>query len=356
MTSRPWTVGALIFGSLLWGCLPGVAESLKVGTNVFEPFVFVDEISEKPVGYSIELWDRIETELEMNESEFVVFDSVADVLEAVESGQVDAAIAGITITAQREQTIDFSHGYYETGLRILVLDRPINPIQIFSSYLFSSTTLQAFAVVFGAALVSAHLLWIFERRLNPEMFPKGYFAGIWEAFWWSFVTATTVGYGDKCPQSVIGRAIAIVWMMAAIFVFAYFTATIASLEMRSRIEGPNDLYQHRIGAIEGTTSASYLRSRPIQLVEFTTREAAYQALKQQKIRAVVSDAPTLLYRAKRDPDFRVVGRLFAKQQYGIAFPEGSPYREPINRILLKFKEEGELEALENRWFLNEPEL
>jgi polar amino acid transport system substrate-binding protein len=145
-------------------------------------------------------------------------------------------------------------------------------------------------------------------------------------------------------------------MMAAIFVFAYFTATIASLEMRSRIEGPNDLYQHRIGAIERTTSASYLRSRPIQLVEFNTREAAYQALKQQKIRAVVSDAPTLLYRAKRDPDFRVVGRLFAKQQYGIAFPESSPYRERINRILLKLKEEGELEALENRWFLNESEL
>ncbi len=31
----------------------------------------------------------------------------------------------------------------------------------------------------------------------------------------------------------------------------------------------------------------------------------------------------------------MVDKLFELQQYGIAFPEGSPLREPVNRTMLK---------------------
>ena len=48
------------------------------------------------------------------------------------------------------------------------------------------------------------------------------------ALWWSFVTATTVGYGDVIPQTLGGRLIAIFLMIIGIGFVGLLTATIAT--------------------------------------------------------------------------------------------------------------------------------
>ncbi|MDP0624856.1 potassium channel family protein [Porphyromonas gingivalis] len=49
------------------------------------------------------------------------------------------------------------------------------------------------------------------------------------AIWWSYVTITTVGYGDKYPVTTEGRIIAMFLMTAGVGLFGTFTAYIASL-------------------------------------------------------------------------------------------------------------------------------
>ncbi|MDO4534411.1 MAG: potassium channel family protein [Clostridium perfringens] len=48
------------------------------------------------------------------------------------------------------------------------------------------------------------------------------------ALWWSFVTATTVGYGDVIPQTLGGRLIAVFLMIIGIGFVGLLTATIAT--------------------------------------------------------------------------------------------------------------------------------
>ena len=48
------------------------------------------------------------------------------------------------------------------------------------------------------------------------------------ALWWSFVTATTVGYGDVIPKTLGGRIIAIFLMIVGIGFVGLLTATIAT--------------------------------------------------------------------------------------------------------------------------------
>lgn len=50
----------------------------------------------------------------------------------------------------------------------------------------------------------------------------------WDSLWWSFVTVTTVGYGDYFPESLVGRIMAGVLMIAGIGTFGFVTAAVAS--------------------------------------------------------------------------------------------------------------------------------
>ena len=53
-----------------------------------------------------------------------------------------------------------------------------------------------------------------------------------DALWWSFVTATTVGYGDLSPASGIGRIIACCLMLVGIGLIGSLTSTITSFFLR----------------------------------------------------------------------------------------------------------------------------
>lgn len=59
--------------------------------------------------------------------------------------------------------------------------------------------------------------------------PEQQFSSFSDAIWWTFVTATTVGYGDTYPITLGGRIIAIILMMIGIGSFGVITAKFADL-------------------------------------------------------------------------------------------------------------------------------
>jgi voltage-gated potassium channel len=49
-----------------------------------------------------------------------------------------------------------------------------------------------------------------------------------DAIWWSYVTITTVGYGDKFPVTTEGRIIGVILMTAGVGLFGTLTGFISS--------------------------------------------------------------------------------------------------------------------------------
>jgi polar amino acid transport system substrate-binding protein len=47
---------------------------------------------------------------------------------------------------------------------------------------------------------------------------------------------------------------------------------------------------------------------------------------------------------------QVVGSIFRKENYGIAFPPNDALRKPVNEALLKLKETGVYDQLYKKWF------
>jgi voltage-gated potassium channel len=83
---------------------------------------------------------------------------------------------------------------------------------------------------FTTVLILAALLIIFSSIsiLQFETDPNSNIKTAEDALWWSYVTVTTVGYGDKFPVTTEGRVIGIILMTAGVGLFGTFTGFISS--------------------------------------------------------------------------------------------------------------------------------
>ena len=304
-------------------------------------------------GFSIDLLDQISKRAGFTYRLHSV-SSVGAQLAEVENGQADLAIAGISITRAREQSVDFSYPMYSSGLQVMVSATGRAPRP---SLLRASAQLwRPLAGILVMLFVVAHLAWLVESRRNPEHFPRPYFKGIGEGLWWGSVTLTTVGYGDRTPRSVWGRLLAMVWMLTAIVLIANLTARITTSftvqQLRSSINGPDDLSAKRVATVRATTSSDFLENRGLSPVKVDSISSAFQMLEEHRVDAVVYDSPALLYyvNTKGRGAVRVVGAIFAPQDYGIAVRLGDPMRKKINEAILSLVEDGTYARIQKTWF------
>ncbi|MEZ4519079.1 MAG: transporter substrate-binding domain-containing protein [Chloroflexota bacterium] len=77
-----------------------------MATKPLEPFVYLN--GDEPTGFSIDLWEEIASRLDLS-YEWVAYDTVGEILNAVQDGSADVAIAGISMTKDREAVLDFTH-------------------------------------------------------------------------------------------------------------------------------------------------------------------------------------------------------------------------------------------------------
>lgn len=111
-------------------------------------------------------------------------------------------------------------------IRLLRLIRAFRSTQSFLNYVFRNKAQGALTSV----AILAVLLIIFSSIaiLQVEKDPTCNIKSAEDAIWWSYVTITTVGYGDKFPVTTEGRVIAAVLMTAGVGLFGTFTAYVAS--------------------------------------------------------------------------------------------------------------------------------
>lgn len=329
---------------------------IRVVTKRLEPYVVYK--NRRYSGFAVDLWDKIALEMGVP-FELYGVNTIAKLLDEVKRGNAHVAIGGIGITSKREQALDFSHAFFESGLQIMVpqeFDTYIGDIFFkVLSILISPALLYIVGGFLIVLLLVAHIIWLLERRGNPQ-FSKNYFTGLWQSIWWAVVTVTTVGYGDKTPKGKMGRFFALMWILVGYFVFAYFTAsvttTITVQELKGTIDGPEDLFGKKLATVAGSPASEYLASQGLLTRAVDEIDIAYHLLKNGEIDAIVYDAPVLQHYASHDGKgkVKVVGLFFEEQSYGFALPIDSPYRERINVALLKLIEKGVYKEIHAKWF------
>ena len=310
---------------------------LVIGTKEAPPFA-MKAADGTWQGISIDLWRRVADQLHLR-YRFVEEPDVQGLIDGVAAGKFDVAVAALTVTAGREQILDFTQPFYATGLGIAV---PVGGeaswlpiIRTMTSFGFA----QAILALIGLALAVGFLVWLFERRHNED-FGGGVAKGLSSGVWWSTVAMTQRSTGNFGPRTLLGRIVAIVWMIASIVTIAVFTASITSVltikHLQGAVHGVSDLSAVRVGALAGTSTEETLSNMRITYRKFATLQDGLKALRAHRIDAFVYDKPLLAWAIQQgfSSSIELVDATFAPQEYAFALPGNSPLRKTLDVAIL----------------------
>ena len=350
----------LILGLSLGSALSGSAhaqtapntETVRVAIKPLEPFVS-KRADGSYAGFSIDLWDEIARRNGWK-TEYIWTETVGDLLTTVKEGRADAGIAGISMTKEREDVLDFSYPMFNAGLTVMVGAASETTWRQSVGRIFSPTLFRLLGLIILVLFVAGNIVWLFNRHRDD--YPKGYIRGVGEGMWWSGSTIMANEPSGREPSRAWSRIVALVWIFGGIIFVANLTASISSQltvqRIEGRINGVDDLGGKKIVTVKGTTAAKELQTRGLSFDEVANVDEAYARLGDKKADAIVYDAPVLLYRASHAGKGRerVVGSIFRPESYGIALPTGSSRREQIDVALLSMTADGTYNALYNRYF------
>jgi ABC-type amino acid transport substrate-binding protein len=312
---------------------------LRIGVYEAPPFALYDADG---------TWDGVSVELIRSAARRlnrpVTFERVdaQDPLAAL--GQVDLVLA--PQTAAGEARADFVTPHYTASLGVAkvrtdgawsVVERLFSPL-----FLKMVLVLAVLLLLVGAAV------WAFEKKENDEEFRPDWRGGLWDAFWWSGVTMSTIGYGDKAPRSVGGRTLALLWMLVSMGITAALTAALVSAlglgtgTGSGSAELPGALRDARVGVLAGSAATDYVDRERVRATPFADLAAGLDALESDSLDVFVASAPLLthhLQQAESRPNVQVTSTGAEPVRWAFAVPEGSALQEPLTRATLAVLDE-----------------
>ncbi|WP_342640776.1 transporter substrate-binding domain-containing protein [Rhodoligotrophos ferricapiens] len=297
------------------------------------PFVMRDRDGQW-TGISIELWTRIADRLRLG-YRLVEYKTLAELIGAVARGELDVAVGALTITAPREDVLDFSQPYYVTGLGIAVPTHQSAPlllpfVRAMSSFRFGQAALGLLAL---AGVLSLIIVLIEYANRQPAS-GSGH-----HGRWWSAHSPVPPGSlrPRTLPGRVLGAILAAVVTVALVTVGAAIALTWASYDARHPIATVSDLTHVKVGTVANSSSSEFLSSESIKFQSFSTPVEGLDALRQGTLDAFVFDKPLLAWAVLQQfsSSVEVLDTSFDLQSYAFALKQDSPLRSRVDPLIIE---------------------
>ncbi len=295
-------------------------------------------------GFSIELWRAMAGELELDyELKLVDFN---EKLNTIRDGSADVAIGCISISADREQDMDFTHALAANGFVVAsLIEASLIPN-------FSDESLKMLLLLLLFVIFFAHLMWWSEH--GQSAISDRYFPGVFQSIWFSLVTMSTVGYGDIAPQRWLGRISAALLILTGVtafgVIFSQFAADAIGQRAAKPVQSVSDLRTYAIGTKKGTAADVYLNTLGVETKPYVNLVEAADAMREGTVDVIMHDTLAISHLVQHSGDLVATGPTFSPHFIGIALQESSPLRESFNSTILKLQADGRYQAIHDRWF------
>jgi polar amino acid transport system substrate-binding protein len=331
---------------------------LKVGIKHEPPFVIIGENQEFS-GLSVDLWESIAKEKGVK-YEMVAYNDQLGLIRALDFGDIDLTINPIHVNEVRMKLLDVTQPFFVSSIGVATSEAQSSQVGIFIRNFFSLQFLRIILFLIGIIFVFGTLLWLAEHKQNRRQFRPN-LMGLFDGLWWSAVTMTTVGYGDKAPKTKLGRVIAMVWMFSAIVLISGFTATVASTltvnSLSRNIEDLEDLRNtDKLGSVIASNSEHFLRQNDITVhTTYDDLNSSLTALAASEIEVLVYDKPVLDYLITQLQITNKVSLLpvsFNKQYRSFLLPKNSQHTAWIDPLLVRKLNEASWQELLRKYDLH----
>ncbi|XP_040020791.2 glutamate receptor ionotropic, kainate 5 isoform X2 [Gasterosteus aculeatus] len=292
--------------------------------------------------------------------------------------KADLAVAGFTITSEREKVIDFSKPFMTLGISILYrvqlgrkpgyfsfLD-PFSP----AVWLFMLLAYLAVScVLFLAARLSPYE-WYNPHpclRERKDILENQYTLG--NSLWFPIGGFMQQG-SEIMPRALSTRCVSGVWWAFTLIIISSYTANLAAFltvqRMEVPIESPDDLADQtniEYGTIHGGSTMTFFMNSRYQTYQRmwnymnSKQPSVFVKSTEEGIARVVNSKYAFLMESTMNEYYRglncnltKIGGLLDTKGYGIGMPLGSPFRDEITLAILQLQENNRLEILKRRWW------
>jgi voltage-gated potassium channel len=180
----------------------------------------------------------------------------------------------VSITLANNKKYWFTHHIFDLLVVVLPMLRPMRAIRVLTAlnalHRTSGIALRGKITMYVGVTMVMMLLIDSLSILDAERHAAGAtITSFGRALWWSFVTITTVGYGDYSPITLMGRFIAFILMIGGIALIGVVTATLASWivdEVNTQEEEHNEVTKEQMDVL----------IRKIDSLESVVKSTAYR--------------------------------------------------------------------------------
>ncbi len=328
------------------------ATSAQLTVAVAECPPFVNFENGQYSGLAVYLWEQVGRDLGLS-WEYIEYPlgSLLETIKSTEQSQLpDVGISCTSVTAEREELIDFSHSFHETYTAIAVRETTL--WSAVTGFFSSPRVLKIILIILGIAALIGAVFYLLEHRTNKKLF------------------STTTGLGRVLEPVIIGlmfltngpirfyrfktlsaRVLSTILTLSSTFLIASITAVLASSftlnAMQTDVRTLDDLRSLHVGALSASTSSAFLSANGIKHQTRPDLDTLVRDLDAGELDAIVSDAAFLQYRinqGKQQGQFKSLTVLpyeLEAQNYAFILVEESPLRESINRALLTVRMESQ---------------
>ncbi len=272
----------------------------------------------------------------------------------------DLVIGGISITKEREELYDFSLPYMEAD--IIIASRLVEQNNLISILINNKSILYSILFVMGVIVFCSHLIWLSEKTGNSEHpdseghIDEKYFPGIFEAMWMSWITITTIGYGDYVARQWLGKLCTFILTVVGLAAAANFVAAATQFDISNNITTEitdiTKISTLKIGVIKNTTSDILCTSKNYNVIYCNNQDELLDKLINKDIDIIMYDSTSIKHMVKNNSDkINYIDIPLQKQFYGIALDSNNiELKEKINLSILELQENGILEVLYKKYF------
>ncbi|XP_053172824.1 probable glutamate receptor [Scomber japonicus] len=367
----------LIFCVAAWS-FTADAKDLSITTIKQEPYTMSKGSGGELEGYCIDLISELSKKLGFTYKLHLVKDNRYGAMDSsgnwngmigeVIRGEADLAVAPLTLTAVREQFVDMTTPFMQTGIGF-ILRKDV----AFEQSAFS--LLSPFSTDMWVGLLIAFLLTglciFFVGRISPsewaEPDAEEHSFTLLHSFWYITGALTLQGAGPH-PKALSGRLVSAIWWLFAILLlacyFANFNSILHSNSKHVSIKSFEDLANQDVidyGTVEaGSTMHFFKNSNNAayrRIYQHMERKKSYVSSMEEGYRraqegnfAFIGEAVSLDLAVARYCQLTRSQEVIAMRAYSIAAPLGSPWVKNLTIAILQLSESGELTYLRDKWW------